>query len=46
MNKHDTTAGTDIYDMLKAKANKIKDPELKAKALKSAEKFAQVVAGE
>jgi len=46
MNKHDTSAGIDVYNMLKAKAEAIKDPALKAKALKSVETYAKTVLGD
>ncbi len=46
MNKHDTSAGVDVYNMLKAKADAIVDPVLKAKALKSVETYAKTVLGD
>ena len=46
MNKHDTSAGIDIYNMIKAKAEAIKDPVAKKKAIKAAETYAKTVLGE
>ena len=46
MNKHDTSAGIDVYNMLKAKAEAIVDPAKKAKALKSVETYAKTVLGD
>lgn len=46
MNKHDTSAGLDVYNMLKAKAEAIADPAQKAKALKSVETYAKTVLGD
>jgi hypothetical protein len=46
MNKHDTSAGVDVYNMLKDKAEAIKDPVAKAKALKAAETYAKTVLGD
>jgi hypothetical protein len=46
MNRHDTSAGIDVYNMLKAKADAIVDPAKKAKALKSVETYARTVLGD
>lgn len=46
MNERDTSAGIEVYDMLKAKAEAIKDPILKASALKSVETYAKTVLGD
>lgn len=46
MNKNDTSAALDVYNMLKGKAEAIKDPVSKAKALKAAETYAKTVLGE
>lgn len=46
MNKRDTSAGVDVYNMLKAKAEAITDPTLKAKALESVETYAKTVLGD
>lgn len=46
MNKHDTSAGLDVYNMLKGKADAMTDPALKAKALQAVETYAKTVLGE